>query len=284
MGENDQKKRIFNEFPPVSTDEWEEKIKSDLKGADYQKKLVWRTDEGFEVKPYYRTEDLEGLEYMQSLPGEYAYTRGNRKSKNDWLIRQDIPCRDVEEANRMALDAVSKGADALSFCALDITTHKQMNRLLSGIDLSGTCIDFMSSRSYPLTLELFIYEIDYRKADREKITGSLNFDPISYLLLHGDFYTSWKNSFDEAEYLIKSIQKKNLNLKAITVNGHYFREAGSTMVQELAFSLASANGYLVELTERGISIDTVARHLILTLGTGSSYFLEIAKLKTARYL
>ena len=165
MGSKDQQRILFPEFPPVSTAEWEEKIKADLKGADYQKKLIWKTDDGFDVKPYYRSEDLEGLDYLQSLPGEYSYTRGNRRYKNNWLIRQDIPVKDVEEANRIALDAVSKGADALSFCAVEIITHKQMSCLLSGIDLLKTSISFMSSRSYPLTLELLIYEISFRELD-----------------------------------------------------------------------------------------------------------------------
>jgi len=284
MGLKDQQKKLFSEFPPVTTDEWEEKIKADLKGADYQKKLIWRTDEGFDVKPYYRAEDLQGLEYLQSLPEEYCSSRGNKTIDNKWLIRQDIPIRNVEEANRIALDALNQGADALSFCAIGITKHKQMNRLLAGIDLSKTNISFMSSRSYPLTLELLIYEIIHRQSDFYKISGSLNFDPISYLLLHGDFYTTKENNFDEAEYLVNTIEKKQLNLRSITINGHYFREAGSTIVQELAFSLASANEYLYELTIRGISIDTVARHLLFSFGTGSNYFLEIAKLRAARYL
>ena len=68
--------KLFTEFPPVSTEKWEEVINKDLKGADYEKKLVWRTIEGFKVKPYYRAEDLEGLEYLDSNPGQMPFTRG----------------------------------------------------------------------------------------------------------------------------------------------------------------------------------------------------------------
>jgi methylmalonyl-CoA mutase len=281
---SDQRKKLFSEFPPVSTQEWEEKIKADLKGADYENKLIWKTDEGFDVKPYYRSENLQGLEYLQSLSDKPCFARGNKRINNNWLIRQDIPVCDIKEANRIALDAVQKGAGSLNFCAVEIANHKQMNRLLANINLLETEINFMSSRSYPLTLELFIYEVNYCKINSEKIHGSLNFDPISYLLLHGDFYISKENNFEEAEYLLKTIQKKLPEFKAFTVNGHYFREAGSTIVQELAFSLASANEYLFELTSRGISIDSVARNLIFSLGTGSDYFLEIAKLRAIRLL
>lgn len=284
MERNNPQRKLFSEFPPVTTQEWEEKIKADLKGADYEKNLIWKTDEGFNVKPYYRSEDIQGLEYLQSLPGEPCFARGNKKRNNNWIIRQDIPSKNVDEANRIAVDAVEKGVDALSFCAIEITTYKQMNRLLANIDFLKTNINFMSSRSYPLTLELLIYEVNYREFDCEKISGSLNFDPISYLLIHGDFYISKENNFEEAEYLINTVHKKLPNLKAITVNGHYFPEAGSTIVQELAFSLASANDSLYELTSRGLSIDIVSQNLIFSFGIGSNYFLEIAKLRAARLL
>ena len=284
MGLINQQRKLFSEFPPVSTQEWEEKIMADLKGADYEKKLIWKTDEGFDVKPYYRSENLKGLEYLQSLPGEPLFVRGNKKTNNHWMIRQDIPVKDIEEANRIASDAVRKGADSINLCAAEITNHKQMSRLLKSIDLLKTNINFMSSRSYPLTLELLIYEVNLRKIESGKITGSLNFDPISYLLLHGDFYISKENNFEEADYLLKTVEKKLPGFKAFTINGHYFREAGSTIVQELAFSLASANEYFFELTSRGIPIDTIARNFVLSLGIGSDYFLEIAKLRAARLL
>ena len=284
MGLNNQQRKLFSEFPPVTTNEWEEKIKTDLKGADYEKKLTWKTDEGFDVKPYYRSENLQGLEYLQSIPGEPFFVRGNKKNNNNWMIRQDIPVIDIEEANRIAVDAVQKGADSLSFCATGITSHKLMSRLLSNIDLLKTNINFMSSRSYPLTLELLIYEVNSRKMETGKISGSLNFDPISYLLLHGNFYISKENNFEEAEYLLKTVGKKLPGFKAFTINGHYFPEAGSTIVQELAFSLASAIEYFFELTSRGISIDDVAGNFVLSLGIGSDYFLEIAKLRAVRLL
>ncbi|MDK2977306.1 MAG: methylmalonyl-CoA mutase, partial [Bacteroidales bacterium] len=70
--------KLFEEFPPVSTQEWEDKIKADLKGADYEKKLVWRTIEGFSVRPYYRAEHLKNLKHLKYVPGEFPYVRGNK--------------------------------------------------------------------------------------------------------------------------------------------------------------------------------------------------------------
>jgi methylmalonyl-CoA mutase len=284
MEKKDQDKKLFSEFSPISTSQWEEKIVADLKGADYEKKLIWKTDEGINVKPYYRSEDLEGLEYLSALPGEKPYVRGVKKDKNDWIIRQDIYTRDIAEANRIALDAVSRGAGAVGLNVKEITSHKQMQQLLQGIDIRKIGINFISSRSYPLTLELFIQEITHRGLEGAKIEGSLNFDTISYFLLHGDFYQSRQSNLDEAEYLIQTIRKHLPGFHAITVNGHLFHNAGATLVQELAFSLASGNEYMADLASKRLPADSVAPSLQFSFGIGSNYFMEIAKLRAARLL
>jgi methylmalonyl-CoA mutase len=276
--------QLFPEFPPVPTTAWEEKIVADLKGADYEKKLVWKTDEGFDLRPYYREENLPVTEYLRSMPGEAPFTRGNRTQSNSWMLREDIPCSDPAEANRLAREAVSKGVEALGLCAKEIAEHKQMKQVLEGIDPQTTPVHFTASRSYPLTLELFLYELQSRSISGNSVSGSLNFDPISYLLLYGDFYISKENNFEEAEYLLKTALKKMPKMRVFTVNGHYYRNAGSTIVQELAFSLASASEYLAGLTARGISADDIASRIQFTFGTGSDYFPEIAKLRAARFL
>jgi methylmalonyl-CoA mutase len=284
MEKKDQEKKLFPEFPPVSTSRWEEKINADLKGGDYEKKLIWKTDEGINVKPYYRSEDLEGLEFLSAIPGEMPFVRGVKKDKNDWIIRQDIYTEDIAEVNRIALDAISRGAGAVGLNAREITSHKQMQQLLNGIDITTTGINFISSRSFPLTLELFIYELAHRGLEGVKIEGSLNFDAIGFLLLHGNFYQSMQSNMDEAEYLIRTIGKRLPGFHAITVNGHLFQNAGATLVQELAFSLASGNEYMADLTSKGLPAGTVAGSIRFSFGIGSNYFMEIAKLRAARLL
>ncbi|MDD4636799.1 MAG: methylmalonyl-CoA mutase family protein, partial [Bacteroidales bacterium] len=80
--------KLFSEFPPVTTQAWMDKIIADLKGADFEKKLVWKSTEGFKVNPFYRAEDLEGLKHTEALSGEFPYVRGTKKD-NNWLVRQD---------------------------------------------------------------------------------------------------------------------------------------------------------------------------------------------------
>ncbi len=107
-------RKLFEEFPPVSAAEWLDKIKSDLKGADFEK-LIWNTDSGFPVMPFYRREDIINLVHTGSVPGELPYIRGKKISGNSWKIRQDITVSDFSEANRKALDLLVRGVDSLGF-------------------------------------------------------------------------------------------------------------------------------------------------------------------------
>lgn len=83
----DSKEKLFSDFAPVTTEQWMEKVTADLKGADYEKKLVWKTNEGFKVKPFYRMEDLEGLKTVDALPGEFPYREVPRKAMYGWCVR-----------------------------------------------------------------------------------------------------------------------------------------------------------------------------------------------------
>ena len=277
-------KGLFSEFPPVNKQEWENVINEDLKGADYEKKLIWKTLEGFNVNPYYRAEDIQDLNFLKVNPGEAPYLRGNKKNHNDWDIRQDINYNNPDISNKIALDAIQKGATSIGFKVKDIVTSDDMNILLKGIDCTKVKINFISSRSYPKTLELFISYLNSQKIDSRKIYGSLNFDPLSYLLLNGDYYTTFENNMAEAEYILNLCNKELPNFKIITVNGNLFHNAGSTIVQELAFTLASAHEYIYNLMQEGEKIDQISKKLIFSFAVGSNYFLEIAKIRAARLL
>ena len=110
-----KKENLFDMFPPISTDEWMAKINVDLKGADFNKKLVWRTNEGFNVQPFYRKEDLEGLPTLGTMPGEFPYVRGTRDN-NDWLIRQHIQGSTAAEVLTNARHAIDRGVESIGIC------------------------------------------------------------------------------------------------------------------------------------------------------------------------
>ena len=98
MADNKELK-LFSDFTAPTRQEWLDKIQVDLKGADFQKKMVWRTNEGFSMQPFYLKEDVDKLPTVNALPGEYPYVRGNKKAENNWHVRQDIRCASAKEAN-----------------------------------------------------------------------------------------------------------------------------------------------------------------------------------------
>src|SRR5579863_5917356 len=92
---------FLSEFPPVTTEQWEHIIREKITGADYASKLIWHPEEGLAVKPYYRAEDLEGVQFLDAPPGEFPFVRGARSS-GEWRIREEIDLADPEDANRCA--------------------------------------------------------------------------------------------------------------------------------------------------------------------------------------
>ncbi|MDP4210607.1 MAG: methylmalonyl-CoA mutase small subunit [Bacteroidota bacterium] len=283
---SDDNKKLFNEFPPVTTAEWEAKITADLKGADYDKKLVWKTNEGFAVRPYYRAENLESLGYLKQLPGQFPFVRGSKVDTNEWYVRQDIDVKDVAEANKKALDVLNKGVTSLGFCI----SHKveinaaNIEALLKNICLSAVEINFVCGKR---SVELVPVFVDYVKKSgykAEEIIGSVNLDNVGHLVKRGSFcFGDNATALTKVKGAVEQL-KAIPNFKAITVHGSYFTNAGATIVQSLAFSLAMGADYMTWLTEAGVSAADVASKLKFNFAVSSNYFMEIAKFRAARLL
>lgn len=274
--------KIFEEFPPISVQEWENQIMKDLKGADYEKKLVWKSPEGLTLKPYYTREDL--VKKVEGGAGFFPYQRGYHKEGNAWKIVQNIDSTILADANSMAVDALDKGADAVSFTLDYINEQEELAFLLKNIDLQEKSIHFISFHSYSILFDLLIKEVQRRKYDPTTLKGSFNFDPFSYYLLHGEYYNSLEDNMNELECLLKTVRESKLDYSVINVNGQHFHNAGATAIQELGFTLASAQAYLQMMVERGFKAEDVVPKMRLTLSIGPSYFVEIAKFRAARLL
>ena len=183
----DSKEKLFSDFPPVSTQEWMDKITVDLKGADFEKKLVWKTNEGFKVKPFYRQEDLEGLKTTEGLPGQFPYIRGNRKDDNTWFIRQNIRVESAEEANAKALDILNKGVDSLGFSIRKKDLSPEFIRTLLK-DICCECVELNFSTCQGHTVQLAEMLTDYFREkgyDPTKLQGSVNYDPMEKMMQKG---------------------------------------------------------------------------------------------------
>lgn len=277
--------KLFAEFPEVSTKEWEDVIIKDLKGADYEKKLVWKTLEGFDVKPYYRAEDLATLEYLNGNPAEAPFVRGYKKTTNAWDVRQDVRECDIATANAIALAGLKRGVTSLGLVAKNVKTAADMKALLNGIDLTAVKINFIKSEDYLETIKLFIDEVKAQGIDTAKVQGSINFDPYTCALRKGEFCGGGLEKRYEEILTIMQLVRENIPaFDVITVNGNVFNNAGAAIVQELAYTLSAANEYMFNLTQKGIAAHSVGYRMVLSFATGSNYFMEIAKLRAARLL
>jgi methylmalonyl-CoA mutase len=280
-----QKEKLFDQFPPVATKEWMDKIKIDLKGADFNKKLVWKTNEGFDVKPFYRMEDVDNLMYINTLPGEFPYLRGTKIKNNNWLVRQNIEVSDYSEANVKALTILMTGVDSLGFIIVDpeSVNEKNFNILLKGIKLEAIEINFLSNGKAKEIVEILSNIIKKSGSDPLKIRGAFEADPLSRLMLNGTLCIPPEQGFD---YLASVVQSATFlpQFRAMHINASNFNNAGCDIVQELAFAISMGSEYMLQLTDRGISADIAASKIRFSFGTGSNYFPEIAKLRAARLL
>ncbi len=281
---NNNSEKLFSQFPPVSTERWEEVITADLKGADYQKKLVWRTSEGFNVRPYYRAEDLAGIGYLGKTSGQFPYVRGN-KCKNHWRIHQTIRVEDPVAANALAIAAVGAGAESIGYDLTRKLNASEAATLLSGLDLNTVEIAFSGVPDASLPEAVFA-AAENAGARPEDFRVFFGFDPIiKQLSLRGEFCDKacGEECFRTIAGLVARFAKWN-KARFITVSGEEFHNSGSTITQELAFTLAAGHEYFVKLTEAGLSAEQAARTIRFSMAVSSNYFMEIAKFRAARML
>ena len=275
------KEKLFSEFAPVTTEEWMAKITADLKGVPFEKKLVWKTGEGFNVNPFYRAEDIEGLKTTESLPGEFPYVRGTKKD-NDWKVRQNIEVCCFKGANEKALDLLTKGVTSLGFIIKgDEVNEENIATLLEGICPASVELNFNTCNCKAEKLIGIL--ADYFKGkgvDAEKCYGSVNYDAFKKPLVKGKENSEW---VEGAAAVLKAGQALP-NYRVLAVNAFLFNNAGAYISQELGYALAWGNELMAKLTEAGFTADEVAKKIKFNLGISSNYFMEIAKFRAARWL
>lgn len=279
---SNKKEKLFTEFKAPTTQEWLDKIEVDLKGADFQKRLVWRTNEGFNVQPFYRREDVLKLKTPDSLPGEFPFVRGNKKDSNAWYVRQDINVEEAKAANEKALDVLNKGIDSLCFKVPgDKVSYEFIETLLEGIRCDIVEVNFNTCKRHTLELaEVLLSYFEKKGYDKEKVVGSIDFDPMEKIVMKGKDVTSL---LSEAPKLIE-IFKDYPNFRCITVNSESLNNAGAYIVQELGYALSWGNEYLAQLTDAGIDADLAAKNIKFNMGISENYFMELAKFRAARML
>ena len=276
------KEKLFTEFQAPTTQEWLDKIEVDLKGADFQKRLVWRTNEGFNVQPFYRREDLKDLKTPDALPGEFPFVRGNKKDSNEWYVRQNIKVDDPKEANKKALDILNKGINSLGFqFSGDLVSKETVETLLDGIYCDIVEVNFATCPKHSVELaEILVGFFQNKGYDKEKVVGSIEFDPMAKIVMKGKDVTP---VLEIAPKLVETL-KDYSNFRCIAVSSDALNNAGAYIVQELGYALAWGNEYLQQLVDAGVDVDLAAKSIKFNMGVSENYFMEIAKFRAARLL
>ena len=275
-------KKLFSEFTSPTRQEWLDKIQVDLKGADFQKKLVWKTDEGFSVQPFYMKEDLENLSTIGSEPGEFPYVRGNKTGDNNWFVRQEICSESAAEANKKALNVLGKGVDSLGFKVPGEQLNAEyVQTLLDGIYCDCVELNFKVCPKHALELaQILVSYFAGKGYDPARINASIDFDPIKGMIMKG---MDTESLISTGKALIETV-KDYPGFKVISVNGSALSDSGAYIVQELGYSLAWGAEYMKRLSDEGVAGNEIARRIKFNMGISTNYFMEIAKFRAARML
>ncbi|HWG20909.1 MAG TPA: methylmalonyl-CoA mutase family protein [Terracidiphilus sp.] len=248
------KESFLAEFPPVSTEAWEQAIAADLKGGDAAK-LTWHAEEGLAVKPFYRAEDVAGLGFLDAAPGEFPYVRGARAA-GGWLIREEVDAGDAEEANRAARNAVAAGAEEIAFLGAKLESAADLAMLLSGLE--GIPVHFDDERAVRLLME------------------RLRTRP------HGALISSGANPLADLELTAQVLRDAPAGWMPFTIRAEEFQERGATAAEEAGFALAAGVDLLAEMRARGIGADGVADAVGFSFAMGPEFFVQMAKLRAFR--
>ena len=239
---------LFNEFIGTSSAAWKQKIQVDLKGADYNETLLWKTNEGITVKPFYSKEDRTNTKL--NLP------------KKGFNICQTIFVDNEKIANSLALDALRRGATSIQFIS---TKPFNCSLLLQNIDINTILIYFKFQFLPPVFLVELSKFINPNKT-------FIQLDIIGNLAENGNWFMNLKEDFKQLDFILKS------NKTCVSVSSDLYQNAGATIVQQLAYTLAHANEYLNHFGK------DIAEKIHFTFSAGSNYFFEIAKLRAFRIL
>ncbi|SNZ00395.1 methylmalonyl-CoA mutase subunit beta [Flagellimonas pacifica] len=265
------KSGLFDEFPEVSAKQWKQKIQFDLKGADYNDTLIWESLEGIAVKPFYHSEDLDGVK-------NFALPEGH-----NWKIAQSIYAGDAKIANTKALDALNRGAESLIFTIPQEDFDVEV--LLANIDLNKTPLHFNFEF---LALEPIKKLLTFLEG--KSTSAHLNIDLIGNLARTGNWFHKMEKDNSILEEIYRLVKNQN-STSTISVDLSLYQNAGANMVQQLAYGLAHANEYLNHFHGSSEAADTERSRsaegslpIAFKVSVGSNYFFEIAKLRALRWL
>ena len=288
---------------------WRARAEKELKDDDPDR-LTWTTPEGIAVAPIYSSADLEGLEAINSMPGEAPYLRGVRSTmytNRPWTIRQYAGFSTAEESNAFYRANLAAGQMGLSV-AFDLATHRGYDsdhpRVTGDVGKAGVAIDSvedmkilfadipLDKMSVSMTmngavlpvLASYIVAGEEQGVSPEKLSGTIQNDILKEFMVRNTYIYPPEPSMRIVADIITYTATNMPKFNSISISGYHMHEAGATAVQELAFTLADGLEYVRSALDRGLDVDLFAGRLSFFFGIGMNFFMEVAKLRAARLL
>lgn len=253
--------KLFDDFNSVSAKQWKQKIQVDLKGADYNDTLIWNSNEGISVKPFYHADEFD------TLP------KPSKTKVTQWKICQSIYVADVKKSNLKAINAIERGAESIKFIIPNDSVS--IDDLLKNINYASTPIYFdlqFLNKNYVKQLSVIPAHPDSYGEGIQVQT-----DIIGYLARNGNWFSNLIDDHKNFESIVKSTN-------SFSVDASLYQNAGANMVQQLAYSLAHANEYLNHLESVIANEAKQSLQINFQVSVGTNYFFEIAKLRALRML
>lgn len=257
---NDKNKSLFSEFNPVSKHDWMEKVTIDLKGEDFNRKLVWKNLSKISIDPFYTIEDSKD------------YLKNTGKNSQSLVNYRLIAACCNDSGNALALKAVEEGMNGLLFKTCE---NCKASELLEGINLNEVSVSFILGNNAVAFAKDFFSFVNVNNIAANNLKGYFDTQLISNYVTTGNLNS---NSVDYLAELVK-LAKGYPNFKAITISGSEYLDSGANQVQEIAYTLNSLVFIIEKLTEKGIEIQTIFNKLNFKFAVGSEYFVEIGKFR-----
>jgi methylmalonyl-CoA mutase len=297
------------DFANKNIDDWRELARAELKGRDPDE-LVWRTPEGIDVKPLYTPGDLEAIEWIGSMPGFPPFVGGPKATMyagRPWTIRQYAGFSTAEESNAFYRRNLEAGQKGLSV-AFDLATHRgydsdhprvvgdvgkagvaidsveDMKILFDGIPLDEMSVSMTMNGAVLPVMAGFIVAAEEQGVAQEKLSGTIQNDILKEFMVRNTYIYPPEPSMRIVADIIEYTARHMPRFNSISISGYHMEEAGATSVQELAFTIADGLEYVRAARSKGLDVDHFAPRLSFFFGIGMNFFMEIAKLRAARYL
>lgn len=297
----------MSEHPDIK--KWEELAEKELRGKPFES-ICWDTPEGIKVKPVYTAEDLEEIEFSNSLPGLAPFVRGPKATMytgRPWTIRQYAGFSTAKESNAFYRKNLAAGQKGLSI-AFDLATHRGYDsdhpRVVGDIGKAGVAVDSvedmkilfdqipLDQMSVSMTmngavlpiLAGYIVAAEEQGVTQDKLAGTIQNDILKEYLTRNTYIYPPEPSMRIVSDIIGYCSKNMPKFNTVSISGYHIMEAGANSVLQTAFTLSDGLEYVKAALATGLDIDSFAPRLSFFFGIGMNFFMDIAMLRAARFL